>query len=164
MDTFEIENTQILKTHEDDCDITIENSLHAIIEPDDLGIPDDVFEQFCKEKNIKEQTVTNYSVALKSYTRFHKKSIRDLLIEAMIDEHRKIPLKQRRLKRRLVNWRTSLLEQTSSWNTIKTYMNKILAFYRHFEVEIPQLKQLQLDQPYQTSYLDLPNKNTLKKL
>lgn len=123
MDTYEIENTQILKTHEDDCDITIENSLHAVIEPDDLGIPDNVFEQFCKEKNIKEQTVTNYSVALKSYTRFHGKTIRDLLIEAMIDEHRKIPLKERRLKRRLINWRTDLLNQTTSRNTIKTYMN-----------------------------------------
>lgn len=164
MDTYEIENTEILKTHEDDCDITIENSLHAIIEPDDLGIPEDVFDQFCKEKNIKEQTVVNYSVALKSYTRFHGKTIRDLLIEAMIDEHRKIPLKERRLKRRLINWRTDLLNQTTSRNTIKTYMNKILAFYRHFEVEIPQLKQLQLDQPYQTSYLDLPNKKHIKEV
>jgi len=164
MDTYEIENTKILKTHEDDCDITIENSLHAVIEPDDLGIPEDVFAQFCKEKNIKEQTVVNYSVALKSYTRFHGKTIRDLLIEAMIDEHRKIPLKERRLKRRLINWRTDLLNQTTSRNTIKTYMNKILAFYRHFEVEIPQLKQLQLDQPYQTSYLDLPNKTHIHKV
>ena len=164
MDTYEIENTKILKTHEDDCDITIENSLHAVIEPDDLGIPEDVFAQFCKEKNIKEQTVVNYSVALKSYTRFHGKTLRDLLIEAMIDEHRKIPLKERRLKRRLINWRTDLLNQTTSRNTIKTYMNKILAFYRHFEVEIPQLKQLQLDQPYQTSYLDLPNKTHIHKV
>lgn len=55
MDTYEIENTKILKTHEDDCDITIENSIHAVIEPDDLGIPEDVFAQFsCKNINYHD--------------------------------------------------------------------------------------------------------------
>lgn len=162
MDTFEISNNKILKTTEDDCEITIEENLQAIIEYEDLGISEDVFEQFCMEKNIKEQTISNYETALKSYTRFHHKSIRDLLIEAMIDEHRRIPLKERRLKKRLVNWRTYLLTQTTSWNTIKTYMNKILAFYRHFEVEIPQIKKVELDQPYQTSYLDLPTKQHIR--
>lgn len=164
MDTYEIETTKILQTYEENCDVTIENSLQAIIEPDDLGIAENVFEQFCLEKNIKAQTVVNYQVAIKSYTKFHDKTIRELLVEAMIDEHRRIPLKERRLKRRLISWRTDLLSQTNSFNTIKTYMNKILAFYRHFEVEIPRLKPIQLDQPYQTSYLDLPNKKNIREV
>lgn len=76
----------------------------------------------------------------------------------MSEENDRIPAKDRKIKERLMEYRSFLIASGMSSNSVKTYFSKIKAFYRHFEVEIPALPVMKYDKAYETSYLDLPTK------
>ena len=63
-----------------------------------------LFKRFCRERNIRESTANGYESALKHYMKFHKKSLDDLMQEALLDEKNMIPLKDRKVKKRLLNY------------------------------------------------------------
>ena len=118
----------------------------------------ELFIKFCKERNIKDSTMKGYESALKKYTSFHDKTINYLLKEALKDEEKRIPLKERKIKKRLLDYRNYLLNSTMSPNTAKTYFSKLKTFYIHFEIEIPHLPDAKYDKIYETNYLDLPTR------
>lgn len=59
----------------------------------------ELFKQFCKERNIKQSTVEGYNVALKHYVDFQGETFDNLFKEAFSDEKNKIPLKDRKIKK-----------------------------------------------------------------
>lgn len=122
-----------------------------------------LFKKFCKERNIKDSTIQSYCISIKRYIRFHKCSLEELIEEANIDEEKRIPLKQRRLKDRLISFRNNLLESNLSSNTIRTYFSKLKTFYKHFEIEIPHLPEIKYEKDYETNYLDLPTKEHIRE-
>ena len=77
----------------------------------------ELFKQFCKERNIKQSTVEGYNVALNHYASFHGENINDLIKEAYSDEENKIPFKDRRIKNRLLDFRNHLISNFSSSTT-----------------------------------------------
>ena len=123
----------------------------------------DLFKRFCRERNIKESTARSYESSLKSYVKFHNLSIDELIDEARVDEELKIPLKDRRIKKRLMDYRSFLLESKITPNTIKTYFTKIKTFYAHFEIEMPNLPDARYNREYEINYLDLPTKEHIKQ-
>ena len=94
------------------------------------------FNKFCKQRNISESSRTGYFSTLKKYEKFNKLSIDQLIDEAINEEKQEIPLKERKIKRRLLNYRTYLLNSKLSQNTVRSYFVKIKTFYQHFEIEI----------------------------
>ena len=46
---------------------------------------------------------------------------------------------------------------------MRTYFSKIKTFYTHFDIEIPPLPETKYHKTYQTSYLDLPGKEHIRK-
>lgn len=121
-----------------------------------------LFKKFCRERNVKDSTRHGYLSALKHYTKFHDKTIEELITEAQTDEKNKIPLKERKIKRRLLSYRNFLFSSTGSPYTIKTYFTKVKTFYRHFEIEIPLLPDAKYDKLYETNYLDLPTRENIR--
>lgn len=117
--------------------------------------------KYSHERNIKKSTLNGYESSLKRYTEFNEMSIDELIEEAINEEA--IPLKDRTLKKRLVNFRYYLLNSNLTIKTVKTYFSKILAFYRHYEIEIPNLPKVSYDKNYETNYLDLPKKSDIKQ-
>ena len=117
-----------------------------------------LFEKFCKDRNIKLSTRKGYDSAFRLYEDFNSKSIKKLFVEARKEENERIPLKDRKIKKRLLNFRSYLLNSNLSPNTSKTYFSKIKTFYLHFEFELPHLPQAKYDKIYETNYLDLPTK------
>ena len=115
-----------------------------------------LFRKFCKDRHIKESIIKGYDSALKAYENFHKKSISELFKEAQIEENKRIPLKDRKIKKRLLEFRSYLLNSNLSPNTSKTYFSKVKTFYLHFEFELPHLPQAKYNKIYETNYLDLP--------
>ena len=115
-----------------------------------------LFVKFCKDRNIKLSTQKGYESALKCYENFQKDSIENLFVEARIEENKRIPLKDRKIKKRLLEFRSFLLNSNLSPYTSKTYFSKVKAFYLHFEFELPHLQQAKYDKIYETNYLDLP--------
>ena len=122
-----------------------------------------IFNQFCKQRNIRGSTRKGYWSSIKKYEKYHKMSIDDLLQEALNEEHEMIPLRERKLKKRLLNYRTYLLNSNLSTNTVKSYFVKIKTFYQHFEIELPKLPDAKYSKNYETNYLDLPNKEHIMK-
>ena len=122
-----------------------------------------LFQRFCKERNIKESTMKGYYSTLKKYEDFHKKSLDELIEEAIKDEEKRIPIKERRIKKRLLDYRTYLLDSDMSPNTSKTYFSKVKTFYLHFEVELPHLPDAKYNKIYETNYLDLPTKEHISQ-
>lgn len=120
------------------------------------------FKQFCNDRNIKKSTVDGYSVALNQYVDFQGMSINNLLKEAFDDEEKRIPLKDRKLKKRLLDFRNHLLNSSLSSNSAKTYFSKVKTFYMHFEIEIPYLPTIQFDNDYETNYYDLPTRKHIR--
>jgi len=116
----------------------------------------DLFEKFCKDRNIKSSTQKGYESALKCYEEFHNESIQNLFDEAIVEENERIPLKDRKIKKRLIDFRSYLLNSDLSPNTSKTYFSKIKTFYLHFEFELPHLQQAKYNKIYETNFLDLP--------
>ncbi|MBE6494740.1 MAG: integrase [Methanosphaera stadtmanae] len=122
----------------------------------------ELFIKFCKDRNIRESTKQGYVSTLTRYTNFHDCSIEELICEAEEDEKNRIPLKERRLKKRLLDYRTFLLESDLSSNTVKTYFSKLKTFYVHHEIEIPHLPDVKYDVDYEINYMDLPTKDNIR--
>lgn len=120
-----------------------------------------LFDIFCKERNIKLSTIKGYESAIKKYEGFHNLSIENLINEAILEEDMALPLKKRKIKKRLIDFRSYLINDVMSPNSSKTYFSKILTFYRHFEVEIPMLPMMKYDKAYETNYSDLPTKSQI---
>ena len=123
---------------------------------------DKYFIKFCEDRNIKESTIQGYVSSLEKYSTFHNLSLKELLDEANADEKNKIPLKERRLKERLLSYRKFLMNSNLSSNSVKTYFSKLKTFYMHYEIELPYLPNIKYDKQYETNYLDLPTKENIK--
>ena len=121
-----------------------------------------LFNKFCKERNVSDSTRTGYWSAIKKYENYHKQTMEELLQEAISEEESNVPLKDRKIKQRLIQYRTFLLNSNLSQNTVRSYFTKIKTFYEHFEIEIPNLPQAKYAREYETNYLDLPSKEHIR--
>ena len=121
-----------------------------------------LFNKFCKERNVSDSTRTGYWSAIKKYENYHKQTMEELLKEALSEEESNVPLKERKIKQRLISYRTFLLNSNLSQNTVRSYFTKIKTFYEHFEIEIPHLPQAKYAREYETNYLDLPSKEHIR--
>ena len=121
----------------------------------------DLFLGFCTNRNIKDSTIKSYRSGILKYGSFHERPMDDLIDEAIIDEESAVPLKNRRIKKRLLDFRAFLLDSDLSIGTVRTYLSRIKTFYRHFEVELPYLNDISLDEEYLSSYGDLPSKKDI---
>lgn len=122
-----------------------------------------IIHKFCKERNIKNSTKKGYESAIKKYESFCKKDIEYLFNEAIKEENLKIPLKERKIKNRLLDYRSYLLKSNMSPNTAKTYFSKLKTFYLHHEIELPHLPDAKYNKIYETNYLDLPTKKHIQQ-
>ena len=123
------------------------------------------FQQFKQERNLSPATIKQYKATLRQYCNYNKMTLDQLLNEADEEEEAGIRLKRRTLKKRLVDFRTYIIE-TDSKNTIINKINQIKTFYRHFEVELPVLpyvseKSIRKEAPI--SYEDIPSKTIIRE-
>lgn len=120
--------------------------------------------KLCKERNVKENTVRGYVTALKSYTSYCNMSLNELLNEATIDENNNLLLKNRHIKNHLLDYRLFLINKGIAGSTIKNYLSKIKTFYKHYEIEIPELSPVKYEKEYEINYNDLPSKQDIQKV
>ncbi len=86
-----------------------------------------------------------------------------LMDEAIDEEEKGIPVKKRKIKRRLLDFRDFLLNSGLAISTVRTYLSRIKTFYRHFEIELPYLNDIRGDGEYLSSYDDLPTKEDIRE-
>jgi integrase len=123
-----------------------------------------LFEGFCRNRNIKDSTVRSYRSAIRKYELFHDMDIGSLMDEAIVEEDEGISLKNRKIKSRLLDFRSFLLDSGLAISTVRTYFSRIKSFYRHFEIELPYLNDIKFDEEYLSSYYDLPTRGGIRKV
>lgn len=120
--------------------------------------------EFIKTRNLSNRTKHGYKDALNKYVNFQKTSFVNLLDEADLEEEKGVRWKNRKLKQRLINFRTFLQENFMT-STAKVYFQRILTLYKHFEIEIHHLPTISIkscNQPKPITFEDLPTKEIIK--
>lgn len=124
---------------------------------------EEILDDFVKSRNLKPISKKAYKASIKLYTEYHQMTLQDMIKEAEIEEDTGIRWKRRKLKRRLIDFRTFLAEKYLK-NYAKNTFSRILTIYKHYEIEIhdlPPLSQKNFHQPNPISYKDLPDKDIL---
>ena len=125
---------------------------------------EELLKRFCSNRNIKCSTLKSYRSAIAKYEFFHDMAMGSLMDEAIVEEDEGISLKNRKIKSRLLDFRSFLLDSGLAISTVRTYFSKIKTFYRHFEIELPYLNDIKFDGEYLSSYYDLPARGDIKKV
>lgn len=121
------------------------------------------FEQFCRERNISNETIKGYKSTICKYSKYYEMSVDDLIDEAINEEIEGIDKRRRSIKTRLIQYRTHLVTETDlKTSTIQANMRRLYTLYGHFDVDLPKLPLLQGDDKVLTTYFDLPTKEQIK--
>ena len=121
--------------------------------------------RIAKAKNLTQNTINNYQSAINKYTTHCGKSMVQLLDEAEQEEEDGIRWKRRKIRKHLIEYRASLIDEYEYEGTIRVYLQKILAIYRHYEIELqplPQVSTRNKNQP-NLNYTDLPDKGIIRR-
>ena len=129
-----------------------------------MMMSEELLKIFCSNRNIKYSTLKSYRSAIAKYEFFHDMAMGSLMDEAIVEEDEGISLMNRKIKGRLLDFRSFLLDSGLAISTVRTYFSRIKTFYRHFEIELPYLNDIKFDGEYLSSYYDLPTRGDIRKV
>ena len=89
-------------------------------------------------------------------------SLENLINEADHEEEERIREKNRTIRKRLEEYRNFKIEDGSSRRTIRKYFALVKTFYRHHEIVIPYIPEVQLKKDYHEKYDDIPKISHIK--
>ena len=127
----------------------------------------DTFNKFFADRNIKRSTQKGYEATFYKWFQYHGTkydSIQDCVDLYMDEEDKRIPMRDRSIKKELIGFRESLIEDTGlkSDKSVRSYFSKIGSLFRHYGLEIPDLPKVKLEKGYVSSYNDLPTHSMIK--
>ena len=123
-----------------------------------------MLKQFINERNLSHSTIRNYSSAVNLYEKLNNKTLDELIEEAENEEILKIRWKERKIKKRLIQYRSYLYENKIQ-STANKYLTNIKTIYRHFEIELqslPSFNTRQINKSVEIRFKDLPTKKNIK--
>ena len=124
----------------------------------------EVLEKFVFDRNLKNSTKREYKACIDKFTSLFNMGMKDLLAEAEAEEEEGIRWKKRKLKNRLIEYRSFLAKDYYS-STVLGEISRIQSIYRHFGIEIHDLPKLSIKN-LKTSkpvvFMDLPDKKIIK--
>ncbi len=126
---------------------------------------EDILNQIHHAKAHSASSQKVYRNSVKAYCTLNQLSLYELIQEADQEEENGVRWKNRTLKQRLINFRQYLAENYTK-NTLHSYFNAIRAIYDYFEIEIhslPKINNKSVNIPEPINYVDLPNKEIIKK-
>ena len=122
-----------------------------------------ILQEMKEARNYSESTVRNYRSAIKKYVSYFGMSLEDLISEAEEEEKQKVRWKDRKLKKRLMEYRQYLLDNFLL-STARYQFILVRSVYKYFEIEMFPLpytsyKAAHLKAPL--TYADLPTKEII---
>jgi len=126
---------------------------------------DDFYIILCDGKNLSINSRKKYANALKNYTNFHQLTLEQLLDEAEDDEENNVRESRRKIRSRLINFRTHLINDLGyKASTIKTNMICAKSFYRYHGVKVPEIPNAVLTESPNDfiNFDDLPTINDIR--
>lgn len=119
-------------------------------------------QQFIKYKRLAQNTQRHYKSAVVAYEELNQMTLDNLIEEADREEEERIRWKNRKLYKRLIEFRNYLLD-TKSQGTANRYFDDIKTIYRHFGIEITHLPTVKSKQNHtpRMKYSDLLTKQEM---
>ncbi len=96
--------------------------------------------EFLQNLNVRKTTQEIYIKRLKVYCEFTDKTPTQLIEEAEEDEENRIRMKNRRIKKYIVQYLVYLREQNRSPNYITSLISAVKSFYSEYEIELPKTR------------------------
>lgn len=100
-----------------------------------------IFNDFCLNRELSPNSIHLYKYALRKYSNFTNKSLKELIEEAEVEEDSGIRLRKRGINKYLQNFKASLDESDIAESSKKHIIMLVKAFYREFDIEIPKSKR-----------------------
>lgn len=101
---------------------------------------DEIFIALCSEKNLSKNSKKKYRNCLKNFTNYHQLTLKELVDEAEEDEENNVRPARRRVRNRLLNFRTHLINDLGyKASTIKTNMVCAKSLYRFYGIVVPEI-------------------------
>lgn len=88
----------------------------------------------------KRNTELAYTQALAAYTENMRLTPKELIDEADKEELNQVRMRDRKIKDRLINFRSSMVNQGLADFTIRGRMGAVRSFYQSFDIELPKLQ------------------------
>lgn len=101
---------------------------------------DPTFEDFINSRHLRESSIKNHIVRMKSYCNFIGKLPSELIDEAEEEQESGIKSRKRKIKRYLISYVKHLENEGKSPSTMMGMTESIKAFYREYDVDVPRLK------------------------
>lgn len=124
-----------------------------------------ILQEIRQSKNLTLSSIKNYECAMRQYTTYNQMSMTELIQEAEKEEEDGVRWKHRTIRRRLIGFRTYLLQKYEYKATTKTYMARILTIYRYYEIELQALPSVSTRNKPNTQirYEDLPTRDIIRR-
>ena len=126
--------------------------------------PDPLFIEFYTDRNLSKTSIKHYKWALDKYSIFNSKTPSELINEADTEEEKGIRGKNRKIVKRLKNFRSELIKNKASPNTIQSYFTKVKTFYKHFGIEIPYIPPAKIPNGRHERYSDIPSIDDIRQV
>jgi len=115
-----------------------------------------LFKEFCSNREIKHESIRAYKYALLKYCNFVNKGLEELIEEAEEEEELSIRMRKRKINQYLTNFKSRLDESDLSERSKKQIIMLVKAFYKEFDIEIPQSKRRKSSPARAETIADLP--------
>lgn len=124
---------------------------------------EEIFQDFIQERNLSDSTSRLYKAALSDYSKFHNMTLQELIDEADQEEEDMVRAKKRKIKKRLISYRSHKIKNKTPYNTLTVYFAYVKTFYRHNDVEIPYLPRASLKKEFHERYTDIPTREDIQQ-
>lgn len=120
------------------------------------------FNTFNKLKTREQSTLRRYKITLTSYCNFHQMKIDDLIEEADQEEEQGIRENKRKIKDRIIEFRSYMRNNNYGASTIKSRITNLKTFYRANGITIPYIEQDTNQYERKLRYDEIPKKQHIK--
>ena len=124
-----------------------------------------ILEQFFKERNSSQSTITTYTRSAKYYEALTGHTMQECIDIADDEEYNNIRWKNTKTREWILAYREYLYNKYNI-STAQLYLTAIMTIYRHFEITIPPLPYYSLKDVRRTppiNYDDLPDRQILSE-
>ena len=126
-----------------------------------------ILDKMFHERNVKDSTKKGYIASFTKWCEFTKdrfNNLQDMLDFYYAEEKQRLPLKERTIKKDLMNFREFLIntDGIKSDRSFNTYFSKLKTIFTHHEIEIPHLQKMKIEKGYVSNYNDLPTHDMIR--
>lgn len=134
------------------------------MQSENLVVDDEMFQEFCENRGIKDTTVEVYRGCLQKYVNFTGMTLGELLDEADEEEESAIRLRKRKIKTHLMDFKKHL-DTTDLAESTKDYTLKLVrSFYNEYDIQLPKniRRNKRSDSKQDLLFEDLPTMQDIK--